>query len=91
MLGAERLPLSATVTTVNTYVVPGHRLGCVNVVFGGSTRKQPAPFVCTQYHQFVPPVFAASHASETLLPFDAVIRRVEGPDGEPFCGAPPPR
>jgi hypothetical protein len=53
----------------------------VNVVFGGSTRKQPAPFDWTQYHQFVPPLLAASHTSETLVSLEAVMRRLVGPDG----------
>jgi hypothetical protein len=78
LLGTERCPLDDTVITVNVYVVPGQSDGCVNVVFGGSTRKQPAPFVWTQYHQFVPPVVTASHASETLLSVEAVIRRLVG-------------
>jgi hypothetical protein len=43
LLGAERCPFEVTMITVNVYVAPGQSSGCVNVVFGGSTRKHPAP------------------------------------------------
>jgi hypothetical protein len=49
----------------------------VIVVRGGSTRKQPEPLVCTQYHQ-LPPVVTASQARDTLLSVVAVIRRFVG-------------
>ena len=50
-----------------------------DVVFGGSTRRQPSPFLTTQYHQVDEPPFAASQASEMLVSELAVIRRFVGP------------
>ena len=58
---------------------PGQSLVMENVVFGGSTRMQPSPFLTTQYHQFEEPPFAAFQASEMLVSELAVIRRFVGP------------
>jgi hypothetical protein len=88
LLGAERWPFELTVITVKVYVVPGHSDGCVNVVRGGSTRKQPSPLVWTQYHELDDMLLAASQASETLVAPVAVMRRFVGPDDD-FGGAPP--
>ena len=57
----------------------------MNVVFGGSTRKQPEPLRWTQYHQLDELFFAASQASVTLVLLEAVMRRFVGP--EAFGGA----
>jgi hypothetical protein len=81
MLGADRWPLTSMAMTVQMVVRPGSRFDIVNVVCGGSTLKQPAPSVWTQYHQFVEPPFAGSHASEMLVSELAVIRRFVGAVG----------
>jgi len=58
------------------------RFVIVNVVFGGSTRKQPAPSFCTQYHQSLDLLVPAFQASEMLVAELAVIRRFVGVDGD---------
>jgi hypothetical protein len=68
-----------TVTIVYVVVRPGQSFVRENVVFGGSTRRQPSPFRTTQYHQVDEPPFAASQASEMLVSELAVIRRFVGP------------
>jgi hypothetical protein len=60
LLGAERWPFTSTVTTVYVVVRPGQSLESESVVCGGSTRRQPSPFLTTQYHQLDEPPFAAS-------------------------------
>ena len=67
--------------TVYLKVVAGHRLGYVNVVCGGSTRKQPRPSRCTQYHQLLKLSFDAFHASEMLFGPEAVMRKLVGAVG----------
>jgi hypothetical protein len=58
------------------------RFVIVNVVFGGSTRKQPAPSFCTQYHQSLDLLVPAFQASEMLVAELAVIRRFVGVVGD---------
>jgi hypothetical protein len=84
LLGADRLPFKETVTIVYVVVRPGHSFVSENVVFGGSTRRHPSPFLTTQYHQLVELPFAASQASEMLVSELSVIRRFDG------APAPPP-
>jgi hypothetical protein len=78
LLGAERRPLEATVTTVYVVVRPGQSFESESVVCGGSTRRHPSPFLTTQYHQLVEPPFAGSQASEMVVSELAVIRRFVG-------------
>src|SRR5829696_2228447 len=66
LLGAERCPFTSTVTTVYVVVRPGQSRESESVVVGGSTRRQPSPFLTTQYHQVEEPLLAASQASEML-------------------------
>ena len=79
LLGTERWPFVLTVTTVYVVVRPGQSFVSESVVFGGSTRRQPSPFLTTQYHQVDEPPFAASQASEMLVSEFAVMRRFVGP------------
>ena len=80
LLGAERLPFEATVTTVYVVVRPGQSFESEIVVRGGSTRRHPSPFLTTQYHQLVELLFvAAFQASEMLVSELDVIRRFVGP------------
>src|SRR5215210_6624664 len=79
LLGAERAPLELTVTTVYVVVRPGQSFVRESVVFGGSTRRQPSPFLTTQYHHVAEPPFAASQASEMLVSELEAIRRFVGP------------
>jgi hypothetical protein len=63
---------------VKVVVLPGARYGRVEVVCGGSTRIQLAPFAWTQYHQLVELSVDAFHANETLVPELAVMWRFVG-------------
>src|SRR6187401_770482 len=58
------------------------RFVIVNVVRGGSTRKQPSPSFCTQYHQLLELSVPAFQASEMLVAELAVIRRSVGVVGD---------
>src|SRR5688572_24154427 len=62
------------------------RLGHVIVVRGGSTRMHPERLFWTQYHPVLELDVAASHASETLVSVDDVMRRFVGVDGAVAVG-----
>jgi hypothetical protein len=64
--------------TVYVVMRPGQSFESESDVRGGSTRRHPSPFLTTQYHQLVEPLFAASQASEMLVSELAVIRRFVG-------------
>jgi hypothetical protein len=63
------------------------RFGHVIVVRGGSTRMHPDRFFWTQYHQELALDVEASHARDTLVSVDAVMRRFAGVDGPAAVGA----
>jgi hypothetical protein len=77
LLVPDRLPAASIANTERVRVVLGNPRVYVNVVLGGSTRKQPLPFVWTQY-QNVDESVDAFHASETLFAVVAVMWRLLG-------------
>jgi hypothetical protein len=83
LLLADRLPCESIANTEKVQVPPAMLVLQVNVVLGGSTRKQLLPPVDTQYHQVEDDPSDASQASETLMSVEAVIRRLLGAVGAP--------
>jgi hypothetical protein len=83
LLLADRWPCESIAYTEKVQVPPAMLVLQVNVVLGGSTRKQPLPPLDTQYHQVEDDPFDASQASETLRSVEAVIRRLVGAVGAP--------
>ena len=80
LLGAERWPLRLTVTIVYVVVRPGQSLVMENVVFGGSTRMQPSPFLTTQYHQFEEPPLCVRWPDSSSERVPSPSLRKEGED-----------